>query len=131
MTDIVNHTVRKILNLDALTCLLAGAAMGFGSELLSGPTGLDPILLLVAGCSLFPVALLFAWMARTAMLNRPLVLLAVIGNLGWVAASLAVLALTEPTAFGVAFVLAQALVVAALALAELRHAPRGRTTIAA
>jgi hypothetical protein len=131
MTDIDTRTVRKILNLDALTCLMAGAAMGLGAELLAGPTGLHPMLLLVAGCSLFPVALLFSWMARTAMLGRPLVMLAVIGNAGWVAASLAVLALTDPTALGIAFVLAQALVVAALAVAEYRHAPRGRRMIAA
>jgi len=131
MTDIDTRTVRKILNLDALTCLMAGAVTGLGAELLAGPTGLHHMLLLVAGCSLFPVALLFAWMARTPKLNRPLVMLAVIGNVGWVAASLAVVALTRPTAFGIAFVLAQALIVAVLAVAEFRHAPRGRATVAA
>ncbi len=126
MTDTDTRTIRKILSFDALTCLAAGAAMALGAELLSGPTGLHPILLLVAGCSLFPVAGLFAWMARTPLLNRALVMIAVVGNAGWVAASIAVLALTAPTAFGIAFVLAQALVVAILAWAELRHAPHGR-----
>lgn len=123
--------VRKILSLDALTCLAAGAAMAFGAELLSGPTGLHQILLLLAGCSLFPVAGLFAWMARTPRLNRALVMIAVIGNAGWVAASIAVIVLTVPTALGVAFVAAQALVVAILAWLELRHAPRDARMAAA
>lgn len=131
MTDTDSRIVRKILGLDALTCLLAGAALGLGAELLAEPTGLPALVLLVAGCSLFPVAALFAWMARTPLLNRALVMIAVIGNAGWVAASIAVLALTAPTAFGVVLVLAQALVVAILAWLELRHAPRGADLAAA
>ncbi len=91
MTD-TTKTIRTILGLDALTCLAAGAAMSLGAGLLAGPTGLHPTLLLVAGCSLFPVAALFGWMARTPLLNGPLVMLAVIGNAGWVAASIAVAA---------------------------------------
>jgi CHASE2 domain-containing sensor protein len=131
MTHTDTRIVRKILSFDALTCLAAGAAMAFGAELLSGPTGLHQLLLLVAGCSLFPVAGLFAWMARTPQLSRPLVMLAVIGNAGWVAASVAVLVLATPTAFGIIFVAAQALVVAILAWLELRHAPHGRDMVAA
>ncbi|MGH6615002.1 hypothetical protein [Sphingomonas sp.] len=130
MTD-TTTTIRRILGLDALTCLLAGAVMSLGAGLLAGPTGLHPTLLLVAGCSLFPVAALFAWMAKTPLLNAPLVLLAVIGNIAWVVASIATLMLTEPTAFGTAFVLAQALVVGALAWFEFKVRPGTRVAIAA
>ncbi len=131
MTDTTNQTVRKILGLDALTCMLAGAAMSLGATMLAGPTGLHSTLLLIAGVSLFPVAALFAWMARTPLLNTPLILLAVVGNIGWVAASIAVLLMTEPTAFGTIFVLAQALVVALLAWLEFNHRPQARATLAA
>lgn len=130
MTD-TTTTIRRILGLDALTCLLAGAVMSLGAGLLAGPTGLHPTLLLVAGCSLFPVAALFAWMAKTSLLNAPLVLLAVVGNIAWVAASIAVVVLTEPTAFGTAFVLAQALVVAVLAWLEFKVGPGNRAIAAA
>lgn len=130
MTD-TTKTIRTILGVDALTCLAAGAVMSLGSGLLAGPTGLHPSLLLVAGCSLFPVAALFAWMAKTSLLNGPLVLLAVVGNIGWVAASIAVVLLTEPTLFGTAFVLAQAATVAALAWLEFSHRPRTGPALAA
>jgi hypothetical protein len=122
MTD-TTKTIRTILGLDALTCLAAGAAMSLGAGLLAGPTGLHPTLLLVAGCSLFPVAALFGWMAKTPLLGAPLVMLAVIGNAGWVAASIAVVLMTEPTLFGTAFVLAQAAVVAVLAWLEFTNRP--------
>lgn len=122
MTD-TTKTIRTILGLDALTCLAVGAAMSLGASLLAGPTGLHPTLLLVAGCSLFPVAALFAWMAKTPLLNGPLVMLAVIGNIGWVVSSIAVVLMTEPTLLGTAFVLAQALVVAVLAWLEFGHRP--------
>ena len=123
MTD-TTKTIRTILGLDALTCLAAGSVMSIGAGLLADPTGLHPTLLLVAGCSLFPVAALFGWMAKTPLLNGALVMLAVIGNAGWVAASIAVLMMTEPTLFGAAFVLAQAAVVAVLAWLEFGHRPR-------
>ena len=130
MTD-TTKTIRTILGLDALTCLGAGAVMSLGAGLLAGPTGLHPNLLLVAGLSLFPVAALFGWMAKTALLNGPLVLLAVVGNVGWVAASIVVLLMTEPTLFGTAFVLAQALAVAVLAWLEFGHRPRPGYAVAA
>jgi O-antigen/teichoic acid export membrane protein len=130
MTD-TTKTIRTILGADALTCLAAGAVMSLGAGMLAGPTGLNASLLLVAGLSLFPVAAVLGWMARTALLNGPLVMLAVIGNIGWVAASIAVLLVTEPTLFGTAFVLAQALVVTLLAWLEFSHRPRAGRAIAA
>jgi O-antigen/teichoic acid export membrane protein len=130
MTD-TTKTLRTILGLDALTCLAAGTVMSLGAGLLASPTGFHPTLLLVAGLSLFPVAALFGWMAKTQVLNGPLVMLAVIGNVGWVAASIAVLLMTEPTLFGAAFVLAQALVVALLAWLEFGHRPRPGYAVAA
>jgi len=130
MTD-TTKTIRTILGLDALTCLAAGSVMSIGAGLLADPTGLHPTLLLVAGCSLFPVAALFGWMAKTPLLNGALVMLAVIGNAGWVAASIAVLMMTEPTLFGAAFVLAQAAVVAVLAWLEFGHRPRAAYAVAA
>ena len=130
MTD-TTKTIRTILGADALTCLAAGAVMSLGAGMLAGPTGLNASLLLVAGLSLFPVAAVLGWMARTALLNGPLVMLAVVGNIGWIAASIAVLLVTEPTLFGTAFVLAQALAVMLLAWLEFTHRPRAGSAVAA
>ena len=114
--------VRKVLAADAFTCLAAGAVMAAGASILALPTGLPAPLLLAAGLSLFPVAALFGWMARSPRLNARLLRVAVAGNVLWVLGSVCVLAVCRPTALGVAFVLAQAIVVGALAWLEGRGA---------
>jgi len=120
MTQTDQSTLRRVLALDALTCTAAGAVMALGAQPLSGWTGLPAPLLLGAGAILFPIAALFGWMSQRRQLAPGLVWLAVLGNAGWVLASLAVLPLTGPTPFGYAFVLAQAAVVAVLASLEAR-----------
>lgn len=112
--------VRKVLLVDALTCTGAGLLMALGAGALSPLTQLPEGLLRIAGLSLFPVAALFGWMAVSRALNRPLLLVAVMGNAAWVAGSLAVLAVTSPSTLGYAFVLAQAAAVAGLAVLEAR-----------
>lgn len=119
-------TINRLLALDAATCALMGlllAAMAPGlSILLNLPEGL----LWWAGILLLPIAFFMAALARQRTPFAAGVWLVVAGNAAWVVASLAILALTNPNASGVAFVLAQALVVACLALLEAaavsRHA---------
>lgn len=50
----------------------------------------------------------------------------ILGNAAWIPASLAVLLLTDPNMLGIVFLIAQALVVALLALAEFKTV--GRST---
>ncbi|WP_309629009.1 hypothetical protein [Brevundimonas sp.] len=94
--------------------------MAFATGPLARLTNLPEQLLGIAGVVLFPVAALFAWMSTSRTLSRRLLLVAVIGNVAWVAASLAVLALTSPSALGCVFVLFQAAAVAVLAALEAR-----------
>ncbi|SFH68845.1 hypothetical protein [Albimonas pacifica] len=115
-------SLRALLRLDALTCLVCGLALSLGAGPLGALFGLPPALLLGAGLALFPCAGLMALAMRRPA--RPLVALIVIGNWAWAAASLGVLALTSPSALGAAFVLAQAALVAAFAWAEGRAAAR-------
>ncbi|HEY8617751.1 hypothetical protein [Phenylobacterium sp.] len=117
---------RRVLAVDALTCAAAGALMAGAAGPLSGITALPAPLLLAAGASLFPVAALFAWMSRTRRLGAFHVRVAVLGNAAWVAASLAVLALTQPNPLGYAFVLGQAGAVTVLALVEAAALRRPR-----
>ena len=111
-------TLQNILLLDAATCVAAGTLMAFGSNLVAGLTAIPAPLLAWAGLLLFPVAALMLYAGLQAMPPRPLVWLIVLGNIGWVAASLALFAFIAPNALGVAFILAQAATVAVLALLE-------------
>lgn len=113
-----NTTLKNILLLDAGTCLGAGALMAFGSSFVSSLTAIPAPLLLWAGLILFPCAALMIVTGLQAELSRPLVWLIVLGNIGWVAVSIALFAFISPNALGVVFILAQAGAVAILALLE-------------
>lgn len=120
-------SVRRILIIDAITCAACGALMAFAADPLAALTQLPEPLLAIAGVALFPVAALFGWMALSRTFRRSLLLIAVLGNAGWVAGCLATLSVTSPSALGQAFVLAQAAAVGVLAVLEARglKAPLG------
>ncbi|MBI0536682.1 hypothetical protein D9599_13960 [Roseomonas sp. KE2513] len=109
--------LRRALLLDAAASGATGALMLLATGPLADLTALPPGLLRVAGAVLLPYAGFVLWLGRHAAPARALVL-AVIGiNLLWAAESVAILALgwVAPNALGTAFVLTQALVVAAFA----------------
>lgn len=115
-------SLRSLLIVDAVTCAVMGVALATAALPLAALTGLPAVLLGGAGLALLPIA---AFMAATAWRPHPAALrLVVLGNAGWVAASLLLLAAgplagwATPNALGVAFVLVQALAVAGLALLE-------------
>jgi hypothetical protein len=108
----------NVLLLDAATCVAAGALMAVGSKFVAGLTGIPAPLLFWAGLILFPIAALMVYAGLQAAPSRPLVWLIVLGNIGWVAASLALFAVIAPNALGYAFIAAQAAAVAVLALLE-------------
>lgn len=114
----LNNALQNILLLDAATCAGAGVLMAFGSNFVAGLTGIPAPLLYWAGLILFPVAALMAYAGVQAAPSRSLVWLIVLGNIGWVIASLGVFAFITPNALGYIFILAQAAVVAVLALLE-------------
>ena len=109
-------TLEKVMAFDALTCLAMGIALTAFTQPLAGLLGLPAPLLLWAGVILFPSALAMA--AAALWPHRALVRLVVVGNVLWVIASIAVLAITNSTALGGAFVIAQAAAVAVLAWLE-------------
>jgi len=123
-------TLQNILLLDAATCIGAGALMAFGSHFVAGLTAIPAPLLTWAGVMLFPVAALMLYAGLQAVPPRPVVWLIVLGNIGWVAASLALFAVIAPNALGVAFILAQAAAVAVLALLEHSALQRSDAAIA-
>jgi hypothetical protein len=112
-------TLKQVLGFDALTCAAFGALLTIGAAPLAGLLALPQSLLFYAGLVLFPCAALMWITART--LAKPLVWTVILGNVAWVVASIAVLFVFEPNMLGVAFVIAQAVVVDVLAVMEWKR----------
>jgi hypothetical protein len=121
--------LRTVLLVDAATCVASGVLMTLGSAPIAGLTAIPPALLLYAGLSLFPIAAFMAVTATRPVISRLAVWLIIDGNVLWVAGSLWLMlgGAIAPTALGHAFIGAQALAVAVLAVLEYaglrRHSP--------
>lgn len=110
--------LRRILALDALSCLAMGLLMGLDSPTLAPPFGLPEDLIRFAGLALLPLAAFIGWLASRPNPPSALVWMVIAGNLGWTAESLLTLAQSQATALGTAFVSAQAVAVLGLACLE-------------
>lgn len=118
MTLTLDAGLRRVLAMDAATCVAAGLLMAGGSAVLAPVLGLPPALMLWAGMVLFPIAGLMAWLSRQARVTPAMVWLIVLGNGAWVAGCLLVVVDLKPTLPGEVFVLGQALAVAVLTVLE-------------
>lgn len=121
--------IQTVMAMDATTCIAAGALMALAATPLAGWTGLPVELLRWAGVALFPVALLFGAMAIMDPVPKPLLWLAVLGNVAWTITSVAVTVLFPVTLFGYGFVLVQAASVAGFAVLEARSLGDARTAL--
>jgi hypothetical protein len=110
--------LRRVLALDAATCVGMGLLLLAATAPLATLLALPSALLFWAGLLLFPSAALMA--AAAARPLPALVWTVIIGNAAWVLASLGVLGVLAPNAFGIAFVLGQAAVVLVLMVLERR-----------
>lgn len=122
--------LRKVLLIDAATCLATGLALVFGADAIAGLTQLPRALLLSAGASLLPVAAFIAFVATRSPLWRPGVWLVIIGNTAWIAASLwlAFGAGIAANGLGVGLVLVQAAAVGVLTELEFIGIRRATTS---
>lgn len=107
----------RVMAADAISCAATGAVQLGLTEILARLTGLPAALLTGTGIFLLAYAALAAWMARRPVPPRRLIGFVVAGNLAWAVGGVALLAsgLVAQTALGVAWVLAQVVVVIALA----------------
>lgn len=123
--------LRRALWLDAAASAATGLLMLIGADPLAGLLGLPPALLRMAGWILLPYAGFVALVARRDAPSPGAVWAVIVCNVVWVAASIAILvqAWVAPSALGYAFVIAQALVVGALAETQFIGLRR-RNTIA-
>lgn len=115
-----NASLKRLLLLDAATCVVMGLVLLVLSGFVAGLTAIPGTLLVYAGALLVPIGLFMAatslWWPTSAAAVWPIIA----GNVGWVIASLALLAAIPPNTLGVALIVAQAVVVAVLAWAEQR-----------
>jgi hypothetical protein len=121
------NTLGRILTLDALTCAAMGLLLLVASGPIAGLTAIPAALLFYAGAVLIPIAIYMAAVARIGTYNVLAVWLVIIGNIGWIAASLALFAFIAPNGLGTTFILAQSAVVGLLAWLEI-SAWRGAKT---
>jgi hypothetical protein len=112
--------LRHILAADAATCVATGLALALFAVQLEPLLGLPYALLQYAGIALLPVGGFMAWLALQEDVSKAGVRTVIAGNAAWAAASVAVLFVLSPSPLGYAFVIAQAIAVAALA--ELEYA---------
>ncbi len=120
MSSQSNAPLKTILLLDAATCLLMGLLLAVASGFVCSITALPQPLLFCAGLLLLPIGLFMAATAIWWLGSAAAVWLIIVGNVGWVIASLGLLMIVTANGLGVVFVLAQALVVAVLAWVEYR-----------
>jgi hypothetical protein len=121
--------LRHVLVVDAVTCVFMGLALSLFAVQLEPLLGLPYPLLQYAGLALLPIGGFMAWLAVQSLLPKWGVSAVIAGNALWAAASVALLFVLSPSALGHAFVIAQAVAVAALA--ELEYAGLRRQRLAA
>ena len=110
-----NTFLRRILLADAVISGMTGVLMLAAANLLARVLGFPEPLLRYAGFSLLPFAALVLYLAKRDVLPRGGVWTIIALNAGWVIASVALLFLAAPSPAGYAFVIVQAIAVAALA----------------
>jgi hypothetical protein len=120
--------LRRVLAADATTCVATGLLLLFGASALEPWLGIPPTLMRSAGTSLLPIAAFFAYVATRDSSPRVLVWAVIAGNAAWSFDSVALLftGWIAPTALGIVFIVAQALVVALVA--ELEYVGLRRST---
>lgn len=111
--------LKRVLLVDAASCLGMGLGLIAGASPLAGPLGLPAALLSGAGISLLPIGLFMAFVATRAAPSALLIWLIILGNAGWVAQSLGLIAVSPTiSALGTAFVAGQAAFVTLVASLE-------------
>lgn len=133
MSVTITKFLRNALYLDALASGAAGLLMIAGAPLLSPLLALPSSLLIGAGLVLVPFVATLVIVARRSHVSRLVLIDLLALNALWVAASFGLLAsgMVEPSRLGIAFVAAQALVVAAFTVLQvigLRRAGAARAS---
>lgn len=111
--------LKRVLLLDAATCLGTGTMLAAGADLLSPLFGLDTGFVRWAGLALLPIGLFMAWVGTRQAAPVLFVYAIIAGNLLWTVESFLLIGnAPQISVVGTAFVAAQAIAVAGLAVLE-------------
>jgi hypothetical protein len=124
--------LRRALLADALISGATGLLMLIGANVLASLLGLPEALLRYAGLVLLPYAALVAYVATREQLRRWAVWAVIVANAIWAVDSIILLlsGWLTPNALGYAFIIFQALIVAAFAEIQYFGLRRSMTTVA-
>jgi len=110
--------LRNVLIVDAAFSAASGVLLLAGGAALAGAFGLSPTLVLCVGVFCLVYAIFVGSLGLAPMLPRGIVWLVVAGNTIWAIESIALLSQVQPTSLGLAAIVGQATVVAALAAGQ-------------
>jgi hypothetical protein len=112
--------LRRVLLFDAATCMAMGLLLLSAAAALASQLALPETLLRSAGAVLVPIGAFMAWAGLRMPPSRAAIWTIILGNAGWVVASVLLLVIgpVSPNAAGTGFVVAQAFAVAVLAELE-------------
>ena len=111
----------RALLADAVFSGVSAIGLTLGAGLFAGLFNLPEVLLRETGLFLIAYAALVGWLGTRQMVQKPLVLLVIVGNAAWTLASVALLfsGAVNPNLFGMIVVVAQA--IATGVFAELQY----------
>lgn len=128
---ILSTFLKRVLVLDAASCLSMGLLLTLGADTLAPMFGIDRQIVGGGGLALIPIGLFILWLGTRQAAAPAFVYLVIAGNVAWTVESFVLIANADGiTALGIAFVGVQAAAVAGLSLLEWIGVRRDRAATA-
>ena len=128
---ILSNFLKRVLILDAASCLSMGLLLSAGAGALAPLFGIDRQIVGGAGLALLPIGLFILWLGTRQAAAPALVYLVIAGNIAWTVESFVLIANANGiTPLGMAFVGVQAAAVAGLSVLEWMGVRRDRVAAA-
>ena len=128
---ILSTFLKRVLVLDAASCLSMGLLLTLGAGALAPMFGIDRQIVGGAGLALIPIGLFILWLGTRQAAAPTFVYLVIAGNIAWSVESVVLIANADKiTPLGIAFVGVQAAAVAGLSLLEWIGVRRDRAATA-
>ena len=128
---ILSTFLKRVLTLDAASCLAMGLLLTLGAGALAPMFGIDRQIVGGAGLALIPIGLFILWLGTRQAAAPAFVYLVIAGNIAWSVESVVLIANADKiTPLGIAFVGVQAAAVAGLSLLEWIGVRRTRAATA-
>ena len=128
---ILSTFLKRVLVLDAASCLSMGLLLTLGADTLAPMFGIDRQIVGGAGLALIPIGLFILWLGTRQAAAPAFVYLVIAGDIAWSVESVVLIANADKiTPLGIAFVGVQAAAVAGLSLLEWIGVRRTRAATA-